>query len=140
MKLFIKIISFFFVPMVIIALIMYLAGVKGPIQLDNTYYNFMQKVSIQSSEWNIAIPDIPKLKPFDNNEWYLIVLNALIGIYNLIATFLNVIISFLNVIISIFTNIASLIKLLFEFENYSSSTSELSWWAKNIRLPILWHI
>lgn len=132
-KLFYRIITFFFLPMCLIALVLSLYGFHGPIQFDNTYYNFMQRVAIQARDWKIEIPNIPMI-PYFKEDWGIwVVLNLLIRFFNGFSSIVNVIILILNKIIEVFTILASIIKLLFEYwtNNIPSSSGALSWWSSN---------
>ena len=116
------VLSFMFV-FLIIALVISLSGIKGPIQLDNTYYNFMQKVANEYNSWHIAIPNIPTI-PTSNAGF-----KVIIDILNFFVTILNVVVLLLNKIIELILFIVALFKLLFEFKSINTTSSgAISYW------------
>lgn len=116
-------------PMLIIALIIYLSGFRGPIQFDATYYNFMQNVAIRASSWNIKIPNIPQIPKAGSGGGFF---TAIINFVNFLIKMINVLIMVVNMVISMFVTIGAIVSLLFDFEKLaqnSSSSGGLSYWV-----------
>lgn len=118
-------------PMLLISMIISLTGFKGPIQLDDTFYKFMQQASIEANSWNIEIPNIPNIEYGSNVSNGFDILGVLVNIGNFFINFINVIIMAINFIISLFTTIIAIIKLLWSFKDIDYSTSgDLSYWVE----------
>lgn len=127
------VIGFLFI-FLIIALMLYLSGFKGPIQFDSTYYDFMKRVALEYQSWNISIPNIPTIPTgdIDNN-----VVTFLANFVNFLVTVLNVLILILNKIIELVLFVVALIKQLVSFKDDLSSQSNYSgdieyWWSSSL--------
>ena len=129
---------FIIFPMLIIALIIYLAGFRGPIQFDDTYYSFMQQVAIRSNSWNIKIPNLPEIPKAEGSNGFF---DAVIDFINFLIKMVNVVIMVLNLIISMFVTVGAIVSLLFEyFQNltqHRGGSSGLSYWVNNSLLATL---
>lgn len=124
-------------PLLIIALIIYLSGFKGPVQFDQTYYNFMQQAAIEASSWGIKIPNIPLIPYGSNVDNGFDIIGVLVNFVNFFVNLFNVIIMIINLVISLFTTIAAIVKLIMSFGDYNFSTSgSLSYWVQN-SVPII---
>lgn len=119
-------------PFLIIALIVYLTGFHGPIQLDTSYYNFMQRASIEANSWGISIPRIPQIEYGGNVDGGFDIIGILVNIGNFFINFVNILSMVINIVLSIFTTISAIIKLLIDFgyTNFSSS-GDLSYWVQH---------
>lgn len=114
---------FFIIPFLIIALVLYTTGFRGPIQMDATYYNFLQRVSIRANDLQFKIPDIPEI-PISQEVKSYGILYVLATFTNFIIKVLNVIIMLLNVVINIFTFIGALISIVYEdFKDMANGSS-----------------
>lgn len=93
-----KIISFFFLPFLMIALFLSSIGVQQ-VTLDNNFYGFIQQVNSRMSSWGDwgFIPTIPPIPTFATSgaDWFL-VLNVLINLVNGLSSIINAIITFAN--------------------------------------------
>lgn len=119
-------------PFLIIALIVYLTGFHGPIQLDMSYYNFMQRASVEASSWGISIPRIPQIEYGGNVDGNFDIIGVLVNIGNFFINFVNIISMAINLVLSIFTTISAIIKLLMEFgDSNFSDTGDLSYWVQH---------
>lgn len=130
MKLFLKIVAFFFIPFVFIALILYINGITH-VDFDDRYYRFFMLVNINFSKVQFAIPNIPKIEQFATNQWWALILNAFIWFVNGFFGFLNVIIQIVNYIIEFITYLGVIIYTLFTelpnlFRQSESSSSSSS--------------
>lgn len=127
---FYKIIGFFFLPLMLLALLLSLVGVQQ-ISFDETYYNFMNSVAQTSASWSFEIPKIPSINMIDNQSWGDVVgsfdnVTDILSFFSAIGTFftwfgqffvvlINGLISVLNILITIVNVLISLIQLILSF-------------------------
>lgn len=127
-----KIVASILFPMLLCSLIISLTGFRGPIQFDNTFYNFMQQAAIEASGWNIAIPEIPPVPYTDNvaGNLFFEIVDVLVDILNFLITIINAIVTIINFVLSLLVTIVAIIKLLLTLQDYDfgESTGTLSWW------------
>lgn len=116
-------------PCLIIALVLALAGVQQ-VEFGNSYYEFMQSVSIDMRNWSLEIPKIPSINTideggFDSGGLILSVLikigNFFVGVINAFISVINIFITILNVVIKLIQFCIILIKRLFSFRDSVSS-------------------
>lgn len=128
-NIFIRVVAYFFIPFMCIAMFMSLAGVRGPIQLDDTFMSLLRKATFVSNEWNLQIPNIPQIPLLNNYGVWYDILRFLTTVANAFVNVCNWAINFMNFIISIFTFIAGIIKTLWDYRNFDyTTTGPLTWW------------
>lgn len=124
-----RIVMFLVFPLAFIAMLISLTGFKGPIQFDESYYNFLQKVSLDMNSWKINIPDIPPIPLAEGVGAGWDILRVLTNIVNFIVILLNIIIGILNTIIELVQFIIALIRNVVGFsESGFSDSGSLSFW------------
>lgn len=112
-----KIVVFFFFFFMVIALFLALGGRREPIAFDNTYYNFLQRIALSTSQYKIEIPNIPQIPHIDNVGFGWTVLNVIINFFNIVINVLNVIVLIFNKIIELITFIVILLKEIITFRD-----------------------
>lgn len=113
-----RIILFLFIPSLVIAVFLSLAGVHSIPFGDNRMYSWFQTVQYYFDNVNFYIPDIPnipKVNRFENPNGWLVVLNILIFLLDVIITFVNAIVYVINFISSVVNVVLSLCYYLFIF-------------------------
>ena len=114
----VKIVMFFIVPMLFIALILSMNGVSK-VEFGDGYYAFIQRVARKYNDWKLSIPNIPTI-PKNNNvdSWRIITAliefaNAFIRVFNGLLTIINMVINalqfVLTLIMSLFLDIPRII-------------------------------
>lgn len=97
-KYIIKIVSFFFLPLLCLSLFLYFSGIRY-IQFDGSFYALFKSISLHTI--NIQIPSIPTIQEPDITNGFLAFTNFLIQFINFLITILNVLVTLLNVIIRV---------------------------------------
>lgn len=112
-----RIVAFSMFALLIVALVLYFAGVRAE-TLDSLYVNdFLKNVANRYNAWKFQIPSIPKVpnitrpsgKVFEIITALIWVVNLLIAIVNFIITLVNFLVMFFNTIISILQFILTMV-------------------------------
>lgn len=135
MKIIAKIVGFSLFGFMLIALVLYLAGVREPIQLDNTYYSFMQRVNISFNQIKFNIPDIPRIPQLSNVGGFWEIVKVCINFFNGIITVLNIVILILNKIIELLTFAIMIVKEIITFKDSVTAVAQVE--LKEVSYPLV---
>lgn len=121
-----RIIGFFFLGCLIIAIPLAIAGIKH-VDLGGSFMTLLRNCDYDFKMVSgIEIPNIPDIpKPPNTGGWWE-VLGALIDFFNFIILLLNVVISVANVLIGLIKYIIILVKNIFTFRDTLISIGERS--------------
>lgn len=95
-----KILAFFLLAMLLIAVFLKLNGVDN-VGFDDTYYKFMQSVLQRTNAFSFAIPDIPLIPSLATVGGFWDIVNVLVTFANGIINLLNLLVTLLNVLLSV---------------------------------------
>lgn len=94
----VKICAFFFLPMLMLALVLYFNGVQS-IAYGDTYYIFLKQLSYNLSRTDISIPTL-SIKVASNLTG-IAILDSLLSLGNVIINFINFLIKVLNIFVGV---------------------------------------
>ena len=97
-KYIIKIVSFFFFPLMCLSLFLYFNGIRY-IQFDGSFYALFKSISLHTI--NVQIPKIPLIPEPEITNGFLAFAKFLVQFINFQIQILNVLVTFLNVIIRV---------------------------------------
>lgn len=116
------VVSFFFFDLVV-AMLISLYWVANDISyhqitIGPEFLSFLRMCSSELNGFKIEIPDIPSIPKIEymtqeNAQWYELVLNFLVNIFNGLITFLNGVVNILNFVVTIINVIIQVLEFLF---------------------------
>ena len=92
----IKLISFMFLPLMVLSLILYFCGIRK-IEFDTTFYSLFKSISINTID--IQIPSIPLIPSPEVTDGFLAFVKFIVQVLNFIVNILNVIVTLFNIVI-----------------------------------------
>lgn len=97
-KYIVKIVSFFFLPLMCLSLFLYFSGIRY-IQFDGSFYALFKSISLHTI--NVQIPKIPLIPSPEITNGFLAFTKFIVGFINFLINILNVIVTLFNVIIRV---------------------------------------
>ena len=112
-----KIVTYFFLPCMVIALILSFVGVTK-VDFGSQYMDFMRGVSMRLDSWSFEIPRIPDIPQIDSSSsGFLEAINVIVKILNGFVTVINVLIMVVNVAIKLIQFLLTLIYCIIDFRD-----------------------
>lgn len=112
-----KIITYFFLPCMIIALVLSFVGISK-VEFGTQYMDFMRGVSMRLDSWSFQIPRIPDIPQIDSSSGgFLDAINVIVKILNGFVTVINVLILIVNVVIKLVQFLLTIVYCVIDFRD-----------------------